>query len=325
MARFAEWVRDRDIDVLHSHGRGTMKFVALCRRLGLLSTPHLFHDHYGRLHLDRRAEPGLRKALRTGVDADLGVDSRLCDWARTSVGLPAERVHLARSGVDLSRFDGVEPIDLRADFDLHGVELVLVMIANYRQQKDHPTVLRALALLPPEVRDRIAVVTVGSTTSEPGFFDRCWAMAVELGVDDRIRVAGERSDALRLLAGADAGLLASKNETGPLVVLEYMASSLPFIATDTGEITRAVRDLPIGFTPAPRDPVEVADALRRMLELGHEGRRAMGQLGRAAAEDTFDQRIVTRDIERTYHELLAAPLPTHLPTRPLTGVARTDR
>lgn len=326
MARFARWVRASEIDVLHTHGRGTMKFVALCRRTGLLDTPHVFHDHYGRLHLDRQANAGMRSALRTGVDVYLGVDSRLCEWARTSAGLPPEQVHLARSGVDLSRFEGVEPVDLREEFDLHGVELVMVMVANYRQQKDHPTVFRALAALPPDLRRRVAVVTIGSTTSEPGFFDRCWAMATELGVTDSIRVADARSDALQLLAGADAGLLASKNETGPLVVLEYMASRLPFIVTDTGEITRALRGLPIGYTPAPRDPIELADAMAAMLAVGAEERRAMGRRGRAVAEDVFDQQHVTRQIEQVYHQLLTTQRgqPATAPEA-TTGVERTHR
>lgn len=326
MARFARWVRHHDIDVLHTHGRGTMKFVALCRRTGLIDTPHIFHDHYGRLHLDRRATPGMRSALRTGVDVYLGVDSRLCDWARTSIGLPAEKVHLARSGVDLRRFDDVDPVDLRTEFGLEGVEMILVMVANYRQQKDQPTVFRALAQLPPDLRRRIAVITVGSTTSEPGFFDRCWSMAEALGVTENIRAVGARSDALRLLAGADGGLLASKNETGPLVVLEYMASRLPFIATDTGEITRAVRDLPIGYTPEPRNPTEMADAMAALLAMGPEARREMGLRGRAVAEEVFDQQLVTRQIQRVYHTLLTTPRgETSTPIGAATGDTLTYR
>ena len=96
MARFAAWVRDHDIDVLHSHGRGTMKFVALARSLGLVEAKHVFHDHFGWLHIDRGASRGLRAALHRGVDAYIGVDERLCTWARTTAGLPADRVNLVR-------------------------------------------------------------------------------------------------------------------------------------------------------------------------------------------------------------------------------------
>ncbi|QXC60275.1 glycosyltransferase [Aquihabitans sp. G128] len=307
LVRFARFVRRSDIDVIHTHGRGTMKIVALCRQTGLLDTPHVFHDHYGRLHLDRRAGADLRKAMRIGVDEYLGVDSRLCRWARTAIGMPADRVHLARSGVDLRRFDDVEPVDLRAAFDLQGTEVVLAMVANFRQQKDHPTALRALAELPPDQRRRIGLVFIGSTSAERAFYERCMAMVEALGVGDQVRIAGALDEPLRYLAGADGAFLASKNETGPLVVLEYMASGLPFVASDTGEIMTAVRDLDVGFAPVPRDPHEFAAALQQVLDLGPDGRRAMGDRGRAAARDVFGQELVTRRVEEVYHQLLIRP------------------
>ncbi|MDQ2826814.1 MAG: glycosyltransferase family 4 protein [Actinomycetota bacterium] len=305
LVHFARFVRQHHIDVIHTHGRGTMKLVALTRRSRLLGTAHVFHDHYGRLHLDRRAQAGLRSALLTGVDEYLGVDSRLCRWATDVVGMEADHVHLARSGVDLSRFEGVVPVDLRKAFDLAGREVVLVMIANFRQQKDHPTVFRALAELGPDLRSRLGIVIVGSTSSEIGFYERCMAMVDDLGVGDAVRVAGERGDALALLAGADGAVLASKNETGPLVVLEYMASGLPFVATDTGEITRAVRDLDIGYTPAPRDHRAMARALAALVALGPAERQAMGAQGRRVAGEVFDQRTVTARIAHIYHDLLS--------------------
>lgn len=304
LIRFARLVHREQVDLIHSHARGTMKFVALCRRVGLIDTPHVFHDHYGRLHLDRRATSDLRSAMRVGVDEYLGVDSRLCAWARDSVGFPPARLHLARSGVDLRRFVGVAPVDLRAECDLPGREVVLVMVANFRQQKDHPTVLRALAALPAEVRRRLAVVFVGSTTSEPAFYERCMAMVRDLGVGDQVRAVGEQAEPLRWIAGADAAVLASKNETGPLVVLEYLGCGVPIIATDTGEILKAVRGLDVGFTPAPRDHLDLAQALRAMIDLGPAGRSAMGARGRRAAIEVFDQEQVTRGVEKVYRGLL---------------------
>ena len=81
------------------------------------------------------------------------------------------------------------------------------------------------------------------------------------------------------------------------------AGLLPRLATRFRVIAP---DLPgHGFTPAPRDPVEMADAMAALLALGPEERAAMGRRGRALAEEVFDQRRVTRQIEHVYEQLLA--------------------
>lgn len=301
---FRRLVRRRNIDIVHSHGRGTMMFVALLRALGLIDVTHVFHDHYGPLHLDRGAPRRIRAAIRLGVDRYLGVDRRLCAWAMQSVGLDVERVHLTRSSVDVERFTTQDPVDLRTEFDLEGREVVLVMVAHLRQQKDHPTVFRALAELPEETRSRLGIVLVGRLPTEDSYARRCLAMAESLGVLDVLRVAGPRDDTPALLAGADGGLLASKNETGPLVLLEYMASGLPFVATHTGEIACAVRDLGVGFLPAPRDHRDLAGALRLLVEMGTTERQSMGARGRSMARERFDQRHTIGQIERIYGEAL---------------------
>jgi glycosyltransferase involved in cell wall biosynthesis len=301
---FGRLVRSRRIDLIHSHARGTMKFVALARRTRIVNRPHVFHDHFGWLHVDRGASRGLRLALRTEVDAYIGVDSRLCNWALTTVGLPPERVHLVRSGVDLDRFTAVQPVDLRSELGLPSSSTIMVMAANFRPQKDHPTLFRAMAALPPELLEQLELVIVGSTTADVDYHAGCMQMLDRLGLSDRVHLLGSRDDVPEVLAGADAAVLSSKNETGPLVVLEYMAAGLPFVATDTGEITRGVRDLDVGFVPAPRDHHDVADALAALLRMTPEERRAMGRRGRLAAEREFSQERATRQVEQVYRTVL---------------------
>ena len=303
LVRFARWVRERQIDVVHSHGRGTMRFVALARSLRLVNCRHVFHDHYNWLHVDRRAGPGLAVPLRT-VDAYLGVDSRLCAWARDTAGVLDERVHLVRSGVDLSRFNGVVPADLRSMIDAAPDALVLVMVGNLRPQKDHPTLFRALSEMAPHEQARLRVAVVGSTSADPEYHAGCVAMIERLGVGPSVHLLGSRHDAPALIAGADAGLATSKNETGPLVVLEYMAGGVPFVATDTGEIAQAVRDLGVGWVTPPRDARALAGALRQLLALAPDERRAMGRRAQLEAARHFDQRDVTRTVERIYQAAL---------------------
>lgn len=314
LASFVRYVRGQEVDLIHSHSRGSMQFVSLARRVGLGATPHLFHDHYGALHVDRSAPWSLRYPLRTGVDHYLGVDRRLCRWAVEAVGLPPERVSLAVNGVDLRRFRDATPVDLRASFDLEGREVVFVMLAHFRHQKDQPTLYRALAQLDPSLLERLGVVIVGRIPSDTDYADRCAELAASLGIEGQVRIAGPRSDVPALLAGADAGLLATKNETGPVAVLEYLAAGLPFVASDTGEVTRSIRSDDVGLTPEPRDPHQLAAAIEAIVQLGPAGRRDMGARGRKVAEERFDQRVLAAAIERRYRQVVRLG-----PDRPPTG------
>lgn len=301
---FGKHVRNEGIDILHSHGRGTMRFIALCKALGIISAQHVFHDHFGRMHLDRSAGRGLKIPLHQGVDAYIGVESRLCRWAIDTVGLPAAKVSLVRSGVDLARFSTATPIDLRQEFDLGEGNLVLLMVANFRPQKDHPTLFQAIAELSKAQQESLRLVVCGSTTADPAYFEGCMEMLGRLKIDHLVRTIGVRNDAPSLMAGADAGVFSSKNESGPLVLLEYMASRLPFVATETGEIAHAVKDAGVGILTEPRDYLALADGLSTLLEMTPEERGEMGNRGRQLVTTEFEQHVVVRQVEAIYAQLL---------------------
>ena len=302
MREFTRFVRREGIDIIHSHGRGTMKFVSLCRMLGRLPIRHVFHDHYNQIQVHDSITLDLKLSSKLGVDAYIGVDQLLCDWAR-KLGIPNDRIHLVRNGVNLQYFEKAKPINVRAEFHIPDNCVVLVMVANFRPEKDHPSLFRALASC--RERNRIKLLLIGVyTNSVVSHYQVCLRLIKELGLSDCVIVLGERNDVPRVLAGCDGGILSSSGESGPVVLLEYMAAGLPYVVTDTGEITRAVRNSGTGFTVPAGNPLAMSAAIDRLTTMSMTERQTMGQRGRDLVFREFDVRICVQKICQIYHGLV---------------------
>lgn len=107
-----------------------------------------------------------------------------------------------------------------------------------------------------------------------------------------------------LYAGCDVFCLPSWWEGMPLSVLEAMASGLPVVATDVGDISEAVEDGVTGLLVPARDPAALADALERVLT--DEALRArLGRAGREAVAHGFGFGATVAGIEAVYRRLAA--------------------
>lgn len=102
--------------------------------------------------------------------------------------------------------------------------------------------------------------------------------------------------------GADLLCLPSWWEAMPLSVLEAMASGLPVVATDVGDVGRVVVPGRTGVLVPPRDPEALAGALATLLA-DPDLRRALGCAGRSLVTERFSAAATARALDRTYRDL----------------------
>jgi glycosyltransferase involved in cell wall biosynthesis len=202
--------------------------------------------------------------------------------------VPADRIVTVHNGMP-----DVEP-GLRAAPDRAPARLV--MVARFGPQKDHPTLLRALAGLTDRPWE-IDLIGEGAAMAETK------ALAATLGVELRVRFLGQRMDVDRLLAGAQISILASNWEGFPLSILESMRAGLPVVASAVGGVEEAVADGQSGFLVARGDVETLRERIGRLLD--DAGLRArMGAAGRARFEAEFTLDRAVRRTLAVYREVL---------------------
>jgi len=173
------------------------------------------------------------------------------------------------------------------------------MIARFHPQKDHRTFLEAAAQLHAS-RPEVHFVLCGHGVTAENAELAGWIGSAGLGAC--IHLLGPRRDTQPIYAALDVFCLSSSHGEGfPLVVGEAMACAVPCVVTDVGDSASIVGET--GIVVPPRDPEALGQALRRMLAMGSEARRRMGELARRRIETDFRLEDTAGQYEDLYRRL----------------------
>jgi glycosyltransferase involved in cell wall biosynthesis len=170
----------------------------------------------------------------------------------------------------------------------------IVMAARMVPEKDFATLLEAGEILYRSGRS-VRITLMGSGPDREPLAAQ-WRDAVEAG---RVRFLDCGLDVMPVLATADIGVLL----TDPLhhaeglsnSIMEYMASGLPVVCTESGGNREVVLEGRTGFIVPPHDARAVADALARLVDDPGSARR-FGEAGSERIRDEFSTRVM---VERT--------------------------
>jgi glycosyltransferase involved in cell wall biosynthesis len=119
--------------------------------------------------------------------------------------------------------------------------------------------------------------------------------AQTLGLSERVRFVGQRSDIPKSLAEATFLAHCADSEGCPNVVMEAMACGRAVVATDAGDTQLLIDDGRTGFVVRRDDPEAFADRMARLIK-DRDLCSRLGQAGRAKAEREFS---TNRLIEET--------------------------
>lgn len=221
----------RQFDVVHVHLRYNFRYVALAKYLFGGKFKLLLHDHFGDIENDKSIPFGLKFFLHRNPWFT-GVSQPLVDWAVQYVGLGTERVFL------LPNIIVRKELNHRRKPEASIVRIVLV--SNFREAKNHVFACRLLATLRSSLN--FTATFIGQVIDEK-FMNSIYEEISNNKLDDVVTVIHDCTDVQSEIGTFDLAIHTAYQESGPLVLIEYLAQQLPFVAYKTGEVSTQIESV----------------------------------------------------------------------------------
>lgn len=278
-------------DIVHTHNTPCQILTAAVapRNIVLVTTEHNTDNRRRNNKLWRPIDRMMYSRYRSIIACGEETASSLCAY------MPAlsYKISVVPNGIDLSAYAGATPAaDIRQRFP---TQKIIVMVAAFRPQKDHATVLRALSILPNDY----ALVLAGTGTT----LNEHISMANDLGVRERVMFTGARSDIAAIYAAADITVLSTHYEGLSLAAVEAMASGRPLVASDVEGLRHTVAPGAILF---PNGDAETLAGKIHLLCSNHQLWNDTADACRRRAAE-FDIENTVRDYNIIYSKLCSSP------------------
>lgn len=331
-------------DLVHTRNIGTLEAQLAAWAAGV---PVRVHGEHGwEVHDLGSGHAGLlrvRRLMRYFVHRQVALSRATHDYLRDRVGVPEAEIVEICNGVDTERFrplarsrlddtyidNGVLPTDhtihpphplvaFGAPAHWHAHHPVIGFVGRLADVK-HPNLLvDAFALLLGDQaglvgrRDQATlplphpplIAIIGDGPLRPSLEKRI----AELGLGERVWLAGDRADVADLLPRLDLHVLPSLAEGINNTILEAMASGVPSVATQVGGNAELIEAERTGLLVPSNEAGELAAAMRRYL-VDPALRRQHGQRARERVVANFSLDRMTAAYEDLYSTLLARRQP----------------
>ncbi len=301
--RFRRLLTEGGFDIVHFH----LPYTAALGRPTVLSLPSrsrpvtVYTEHC----LWNKVSPPIKALNRLTV----GTDGSVLAVSEASCGSLPDRVRrrarVVVHGIDQSDSPAVIAARptirrrIREQLDVPDGDLLALTVAGLRAEKGYDLLLEAAGVVVGRgLPIRFAAAGDGALAGE------LRARHEALGLGERFRFLGHRTDILELMAAADVVVLPSHQDGLPVVVMEATSIGTPIVATAQGGLPQIIEDGVNGLLVPPGDAGALVDALGRLA--ADPDLRA--ELGRRALErrEAFDVARSTAEIEGLYRSLTAA-------------------
>ena len=217
-------------DIVHVHSFYNLRYVLLAARLFGLRKKICYHEHSGYVQPTDTVSRLKKYLLQQTLF--IAVSERLQQWAVTQAAIPSGQVFLLPNTVARVNTGN----QLRKE---HTTKRVII-VSNFLPNKNLAFAIRLLIELRGKQGIDIDLAIVGKVYDEP-YYREILQQITAANLAAHIEIIPSCNEVQALLSSFDLAIHTSLNESGPLVLIEYLAQGLPFLSYQTGEVAAIIQ------------------------------------------------------------------------------------
>jgi glycosyltransferase involved in cell wall biosynthesis len=307
--RIAQIVRTRRVHIIHARSRAPAWSAMLAARW--TGTPFVttFHGIYNaRSPLKRYYNSVMARGDLVIANSEYTREHVLEHYDIAS----ADRVIAVPRGVDLNIFDrskvrdeDVWALRTRLRFPEDDKRLTILAPARLTRWKGQLVIIEAMALLEKRRPGAARIVFAGDAQGRAAYVEEMNAMIDAHKLRAAVSIAGHLRNMPVAFAMADASAFpVIEPEAFGRGAVESQAMGVPVIATNLGGYRETVIEGETGFLVPAASVQALAGALERMIDLGPEGRAAMGAKGRSRVRALYSKEALQTATMAVYQRVL---------------------
>jgi len=216
------FIKKNNISLVHTHLSTASILGGLAGRLAripVVSTVHNVTNKYAKYNY-------------IFSDYLIAVSSRNKEMLISQGVKPNRIIDVILNGINLEKFEKLpQKKEARRHLNIPQDRFVIGNVGTFSERKNLKVLLNAFVKIKKEIPEAFCMLAGGGH-----YKGELVDFANRLGIEKDVKFIDFCEDVLLLYASLDVFVLSSKAESGPLVVLEAMASNLPVIVTDVGAV-----------------------------------------------------------------------------------------
>ncbi len=188
--------------------------------------------------------------------------------------------------------DSKEILSKEVSTDINNV--IIGAVGRLTKVKDHLTLIKAFERVK-KINDNVVLIIIGGGELEQEMME----YIEKQGLEECVKLMGDRSDVYQLLGGIDVYAVSSISEGHSIALLEACAAALPIVATEVGGNGEIVQRGVNGLLVPSKNPDAMAEGLMSLIG-DPDKRRKMGDAGRIWVEQFGSVDVMAKRYNQIY-------------------------